>query len=184
MNDYAYGLSKYRVTLSTSGVLPQMYKLFNEVDPAWVLSLHAPTDALRDTLVPLNKKYNLSKLFEFCQTYVKTKKRPITFAYTMIKNINDHDHDATALANLLKKYGLNGKVNLIPYNPIAHIDYETSDEKRILHFRALLMNHGIITTIRSTRGNDVTAACGQLSGAFLDRTHRSRKRTIPDKKES
>ncbi|PIQ43963.1 MAG: 23S rRNA (adenine(2503)-C(2))-methyltransferase RlmN [Gammaproteobacteria bacterium CG11_big_fil_rev_8_21_14_0_20_46_22] len=176
-HDLAYGLSKYRVTLSTSGVLPAMKKLKEDTDVALALSLHAPTDALRDVLVPINKKYPLKALLAFCETYFdQERRRKVTMEYVMLKGVNDSLEQARELANLLKRVPC--KVNLIPFNPFPNTLYQCSDRKQILAFRDVLVEQGIITTTRRTRGEDIDAACGQLAGKVDDITRRKEKDLI------
>jgi 23S rRNA (adenine2503-C2)-methyltransferase len=171
MHDWAYGLSKYRVTLSTSGVLPAMEKLKAESNCALAVSLHAPTDALRNELVPLNKKYPLKELMAVCRDYfAKEPKRCVTFEYVMLDGVNDQMSHAKALVRLLA--GMPCKMNLIPFNPFPNSHYQRSNEKQLLAFQKYLVAHGVDTWIRRTRGDDIDAACGQLAGDFSDRTGR------------
>ncbi len=175
--DNAYGLSKRRVTLSTSGVIPAMDRLKQVSNVSLAVSLHAPDDALRDTLVPLNKKYPIAELLAACKRYVEGEhKRKITFEYVMLAGINDSPAQARQLARLLKD--IPSKVNLIPFNPFPQTDYRTSDREHIDRFRDILMKAGLITVTRKTRGEDIDAACGQLAGKVKDRTKRQlRKQT-------
>lgn len=173
LDDQAYGLSKYRVTLSTSGVIPQMLQLKQDVDCALAVSLHAPNDALRNELVPLNKKYPLAELMRVCREYFPNEKREILFEYVMLKGINDQFDHADELIDLLK--GLNCKVNLIPFNPFQGTQYTTSSLAQIEAFQRRLMKGGIATWVRRTRGEDIDAACGQLAGQFQDRTGRHQR---------
>jgi 23S rRNA (adenine2503-C2)-methyltransferase len=172
MDDFAYGLSKRRVTLSTSGVLPELERL-REVSPvALAVSLHAPTDALRDVLVPINKKYPLEQLMTLCKAYFKNEpRRKVTFEYVMLKGVNDQPEHAMQLIHLLKD--VPAKVNLIPFNPFPLTEYQRSSQETINAFRDKLMSKGINTITRKTRGDDVNAACGQLAGEFDDKTSRS-----------
>lgn len=171
MSDNAYGLSKYRVTLSTSGVLPAMDRLKQDTKAALAVSLHAPTDALRDTLVPINKKYPLKQLMDTCRRYFeKEPRRQVTFEYVMLKDINDSLTHAKQLIRLLDNMPC--KMNLIPFNPFPGTQYETSTPERINAFQKRLMGAGIQTYVRRTRGDDIDAACGQLAGDFKDRTGR------------
>lgn len=172
MDDFAYGLSKRRVTLSTSGVLPDLERL-REVSPvALAVSLHAPNDDLRDELVPINKKYPLNQLMALCKTYFKDEpRRKVTFEYVMLKGVNDQKEHALQLIKLLKN--VPAKVNLIPFNPFPMTQYERSPQAAIDAFRDLLVSHGINTITRKTRGDDIDAACGQLAGEVKDRTSRS-----------
>lgn len=172
MDDYGYGFSKYRVTLSTSGVVPAMEKLSKDSEAALAVSLHAPNDALRDVLVPINKKYPIKQLMAVCRDYYADPRRDITFEYVMLKGVNDTPELAHQLAKLLK--GIKGKVNLIPFNPFEDSGYERSTPQAIETFRNILVKAGIITLTRKTRGDDIDAACGQLEGNFQDRTSRRR----------
>jgi 23S rRNA (adenine2503-C2)-methyltransferase len=172
MDDYAYGLSKYRVTLSTSGLVPIMNQLATDSDCALAVSLHAANDELRNTLVPINKKYPLSELMAACKNFFSEhKRRKVTFEYTMLRGVNDTPKDAHQLAHLLAD--LPCKLNLIPFNPFPNTQYTCSKQEVMLAFRDILMKAGINTTIRKTRGHDIDAACGQLVGEFQDRTSRS-----------
>ncbi|KTC86720.1 23S rRNA (adenine(2503)-C(2))-methyltransferase RlmN [Legionella brunensis] len=172
MDDFAYGLSKRRVTLSTSGVLPELQKL-REVSPvALAVSLHAPNDELRNELVPINKKYPLAQLMALCKTYFKNEpKRRVTFEYVMLKGVNDQLEHAEQLIKLLRD--VPAKVNLIPFNPFPLTQYERSSQATIDAFRDRLVAKGINTITRKTRGDDIDAACGQLAGDVKDRTSRS-----------
>lgn len=174
MDDLAYGLSKYRVTLSTSGLIPAMLKL-RQVSPcALAVSLHAPNDILRNTLVPINKKYPLKELMAICRDYYKNEpKRVVTFEYVMLKDVNDQPSHALELAKLLRSVPC--KMNLIPFNPFPLTDYECSPFDTIRQFQGILQQHNILVTIRKTRGDDIDAACGQLVGQFQDRTQRNAK---------
>lgn len=174
MDDFAYGLSKRRVTLSTSGVLPDLERL-REVSPvALAVSLHAPNDELRNELVPINKKYPLAQLMAVCKTYFKDEpRRKITFEYVMLQGINDKLEHAKQLIKLLRH--IPSKVNLIPFNPFPMTQYQRSSQETINAFRDQLMAHGINTITRKTRGEDIDAACGQLAGKVTDRTSRSQR---------
>ncbi|CAM2906124.1 23S rRNA (adenine(2503)-C(2))-methyltransferase RlmN [Legionella worsleiensis] len=174
MDDYAYGLSKRRVTLSTSGVLPDLERL-REVSPvALAVSLHAPNDALRNELVPINKKYPLAQLMALCKRYFKDEpRRKVTFEYVMLKGINDQPEHAKQLIKLLRD--VPAKVNLIPFNPFPMTQYQRSSQEAIDAFRDLLIKNGINTITRKTRGDDIDAACGQLAGEVKDRTSRSQR---------
>ncbi len=170
--DFAYGLSKRRVTLSTSGIVPRIRELATDCDVALAISLHAPTNALRDVLVPINKKYPLEALIEACQAYLEmTNHRAITMEYVMLKDVNDSPEHARALLKVLK--GLSSKVNLIPFNPFKGTDYERSTPEVIDAFRDILLQGRVMTTIRRTRGDDISAACGQLAGSVQDKTYRA-----------
>jgi 23S rRNA (adenine2503-C2)-methyltransferase len=172
LDDFGYGLSKRRVTLSTSGVIPALYRLHEVSDVSLAVSLHAPTDALRDQLVPLNKKYPIAELLKACRNYIEGEtRRKITFEYVMLDKINDSVVEAKQLAKLLKN--VPAKVNLIPFNPFPGSGYRCSSPDTIEQFRAILMQAGIITTTRKTRGEDIDAACGQLVGKVIDRTKRT-----------
>ena len=174
MDDFAYGLSKRRVTLSTSGVIPEMERLRERSPVALAVSLHAPTDELRNILVPINKKYPLAQLMELCARYFKNEpKRVVTFEYVMLKGVNDQPEHAEALIKLLKN--VPSKVNLIPFNPFPLTEYQRSSKAAIDAFRDQLIAKGINTITRKTRGDDIDAACGQLAGEVQDRTSRSRR---------
>lgn len=174
MDDFAYGLSKRRVTLSTSGVLPDLERL-REVSPvALAVSLHAPNDELRNELVPINKKYPLAQLMALCKVYFKDEpRRKVTFEYVMLKGVNDQLEHATQLIKLLRD--VPAKVNLIPFNPFPMTQYQRSSQAAIDAFRDKLIANGINTITRKTRGDDIDAACGQLAGEVKDRTSRSQK---------
>lgn len=171
MDDLAYGLSKYRVTLSTSGVVPAMLKFQKESNASLAVSLHAPTDALRSQLVPLNKKYPLAVLMDACrQFFVEEKKRSVTFEYVMLAGVNDSLTQAKQLIRLLDNMPC--KVNLIPFNPFSGTQYTTSAPEVVEAFQQRLIGAGVQTWVRRTRGEDIDAACGQLAGNFADRTGR------------
>lgn len=174
MDDFAYGLSKRRVTLSTSGVIPEMERLRERSPVALAVSLHAPTDELRNELVPINKKYPLVQLMELCARYFKDEpRRVVTFEYVMLKGVNDQPEHAAQLIKLLQNVPC--KVNLIPFNPFPLTQYQRSSNNAINAFRDQLMAQGINTITRKTRGDDIDAACGQLAGEVNDRTSRSRR---------
>ena len=174
MDDFVYGLSKRRVTLSTSGVVPAMYRLTEACDVSLAVSLHAANDELRNVLVPINQKYPLKELMIACRENVKlSPRRMITFEYVMLDGINDSSADARALIKLLKN--IPAKLNLIPFNPFPNSNYRCSTMVTIKRFRDLLQNAGIITTIRKTRGEDIDAACGQLVGKVKDKSRRHLK---------
>lgn len=174
LDNFAYGLSKRRVTVSTAGVVPQLKELRKASDVALAVSLHAPNDELRNKLVPLNKKYPLAELMDVCRDYFKDDpRRSITMEYVMLKNVNDTPLHAKQLIRLLN--GIRVKMNLIPFNPFPHTDYERSDLETIYAFRDTLMKSGMNTTIRRTRGDDIDAACGQLVGQVKDRTRRQER---------
>jgi 23S rRNA (adenine2503-C2)-methyltransferase len=172
MDDFAYGLSKRRVTLSTSGVLPELERL-REISPvSLAVSLHAPNDVLRNELVPINKKYPLADLMNLCKRYFNDEpRRKVTFEYVMLKNVNDQVDHARQLALLLKN--IPAKVNLIPFNPFPMTCYERSTQETIDAFKDILQAQGINTITRRTRGDDIDAACGQLAGEVHDKTSRS-----------
>ncbi|HYF97809.1 MAG TPA: radical SAM protein, partial [Coxiellaceae bacterium] len=171
MHDLAYGLSKYRVTLSTSGVVPAMLKLQADSPVALAVSLHAPTDELRNELVPINKKYPLKELMQVCRNYFpQNSKRMVTFEYVMLKGINDSLTHAKQLIRLLDNMPC--KMNLIPFNPFPKTNYERSSDETITAFQNRLTAAGINTWVRKTRGDDIDAACGQLAGQVNDKTGR------------
>lgn len=174
LDDFAYGLSKRRVTVSTAGVIPAIYKLRETMDVALAISLHAPNDDLRNKLVPLNKKYPLKPLMQACKDFFKNdKRRSVTIEYVMLHQVNDSLRHASELIKLLS--GLKVKINLIPFNPFPHTDYLTSAPDQILSFQNKLLSAGLNTTIRRTRGDDIAAACGQLVGKVKDRTRRNER---------
>lgn len=172
--DFAFGLSKRRVTISTSGVVPAMYRLTEVCDISMAVSLHAPTDAVRDILVPINQKYPLKELMAACKKYIEGSPRGfITFEYVMLEGINDSLADARALVKLLKD--MPSKMNLIPFNPFPNTQYKCSSKTAIEQFRDVLHKAGIVTTVRKTRGEDIDAACGQLVGKVLDKSRRAER---------
>jgi 23S rRNA (adenine2503-C2)-methyltransferase len=172
LDDFCYGLSKRRVTLSTSGLVPQMLELKQRSPVALAVSLHAPNDGLRNELVPVNKKYPLKDLMTVCKKYFENEpRRKITFEYVMLRDVNDKAEHAHELLKLLKD--VPAKVNLIPFNPFPHAPYQCSSSESINRFREILMAKGLHTTVRKTRGDDIDAACGQLAGNFKDKTTRS-----------
>lgn len=174
MDDDAYGLAKRRVTLSTSGLVPEMEQLSKTSEVALAVSLHAPNDELRNELVPINKKYPLANLMQICRNYFsKASKRKITFEYVMLADVNDSDACAKQLIRLLE--GIPGKVNLIPFNPFPNTQYTCSDDETMDRFRRRLQTAGIQTNIRKTRGDDIDGACGQLRGRVQDKTKRSQR---------
>jgi len=174
LDDQIYGLSRRRVTLSTSGLIPAMDKLKEDCPVALAVSLHAPDDQLRDQIVPINKKYPLKDLMAACQRYINKAPRDfVTFEYVMLKGVNDSIAQAKSLVRLVKDTPC--KFNLIPFNPFPNSGYLCSDKQSINEFKAVLMEAGIITTIRKTRGDDIDAACGQLAGQVQDKTKRSKK---------
>jgi 23S rRNA (adenine2503-C2)-methyltransferase len=176
LSDHGYGLSRRRVTVSTSGVVPMMDKLSKDCPVALAVSLHAPTDLLRDDLVPLNKKYPLQELLEACARYLPAAPRDfLTFEYCMLAGINDQPEHARALIQLVRQFdggrGLSCKFNLIPFNPFPDSGLTCSDKAAVQTFAATLSAAGLVTTVRKTRGDDIDAACGQLAGEVLDRTN-------------
>ena len=172
MDDFTFGLSRRRVTLSTAGMVPAIDRLSEVCPVSLAVSLHAPNDALRDQLVPLNKKHPISVLLEACRRYVSGNGRQwITFEYVMLKDVNDSVAQARELASRLQD--VPSKVNLIPFNPFKGIPYTRSDDATIDRFRDTLLQRNIFTVTRKTRGDDIEAACGQLAGEFIDRTRRS-----------
>ncbi|MCK0153170.1 23S rRNA (adenine(2503)-C(2))-methyltransferase RlmN [Alcanivorax sp. S6407] len=175
-DDLGYGIGKKRITLSTSGVIPKIDQLSQDLDVALAVSLHAPNDELRNELVPLNRKYPLKELMAACKRYTKNishKHNTITMEYVMLRDVNDKPEHARQLVKLLN--GLPVKVNLIPFNPFPHAGYERSRKSDILEFHKYLNDNGLLTTVRTTRGDDIDAACGQLVGQVQDRTRRSER---------
>jgi 23S rRNA (adenine2503-C2)-methyltransferase len=178
MDDFAYGLSKRRVTLSTSGVVPMMEQLSQTSDVALAVSLHAPNDELRNVLVPINKKYPLAQLLDVCRNYYRQdSRRRITMEYVMLEGVNDTPQHARELSKILQ--GIPSKVNLIPFNPFPGTQYKRSSKTTIERFKDILSAAGYTTITRRTRGDDIDAACGQLVGKVQDRTFRTRKKAIP-----
>jgi 23S rRNA (adenine2503-C2)-methyltransferase len=173
MDDNAYGLSKRRVTISTSGVVPAILRLHAYTDASLALSLHAPNDALRDQIVPINRKYPIKELLAAVRGYLDQlpDSRVATIEYILISGVNDHRQHARELAELLRD--LPCKINLIPFNPFEGSDYRRSSNAAISTFRKLLQDAGYTVTIRTTRGDEIGAACGQLVGQVDDRTRRS-----------
>jgi len=170
LDDFGYDLSRRRVTLSTSGLVPQIYRLAEDCNVALAVSLHAPNDKLRDELVPINRKHPIASLLEACWHYLERQNgRNVTFEYTMLDGVNDSPQQAKELAALLR--GHDAKVNLIPFNTFPGTQYRRSPAETIRRFRDLLVQGGVMATIRRTRGDDIDAACGQLRGQVLDRTH-------------
>jgi 23S rRNA (adenine2503-C2)-methyltransferase len=172
MDDLAFGISKRRVTVSTAGVVPGIYALAEVSDVSLAISLHAPDDALRDELVPINRKYPIDALLAACRHYVEGlgEKRSLTMEYTLLKGVNDSLAHAHALAHLLRD--VRCKINLIPFNPFPASGYERPTEAAIRNFQTCLLNAGYPTMLRTTRGDDIDAACGQLVGRVEDRTRR------------
>lgn len=172
LDDNGYGLSKRRVTVSTSGVLPALEKLGDSVDVALAVSLHAPNNELRDKLVPVNKKYPIADLIETCRRFLRKKstRESVTIEYVLLEDVNDTDQHAHQLAKILRNLPV--KINLIPFNPFPETYYRCSSQKRIEQFRDILVRKGYITTTRKTRGDDIDAACGQLAGKVNDKSRR------------
>jgi 23S rRNA (adenine2503-C2)-methyltransferase len=171
LDDHGYGLSRRRVTVSTSGVVPMIERLQHDCPVALAVSLHAPTDALRDELVPINRKYPIDELITACQAYLTAAPRDfITFEYCMLDGVNDTDDHADALIALVHNR-IHCKFNLIPFNPFPQSGLKRSDLARVQVFARRLADAGIITTVRKTRGDDIDAACGQLAGEVQDRTN-------------
>ncbi|MFH1873076.1 MAG: 23S rRNA (adenine(2503)-C(2))-methyltransferase RlmN [Pseudomonadota bacterium] len=171
LDDNAYGLSRRRVTVSTSGIVPAMDRLAEACPVALAVSLHAPTDGLRDKLVPINRKYPLAELMAACQRYLLHAPRDfITFEYVMLDGVNDSDTDARALLHLVRDVPC--KFNLIPFNPFPASGLHRSSAERVRRFASILINGGIVTTTRKTRGDDIDAACGQLAGKVQDKSRR------------
>jgi len=174
MDDFAYGLSKRRVTISSSGVVPAIERLGQACDVSLAISLHAVRDELRNELVPINQKYPLKMLMEACRENAKiAPRRFITFEYVMLNGVNDTIEDAKGLIKLLKTVPC--KLNLIPFNPFPNSPYRCSNKETLLKFKTLLNDAGIITTVRKTRGDDIDAACGQLVGQVADKSRRHLK---------
>ena len=169
MDDLGYDLSRRRVTLSTSGLVPQIYRLAEDCNVALAVSLHAPNDRLRDELVPINRKHPIAELLAACWHYLERQNgRSVTFEYTMLDGINDQPQQARELAVLLR--GHHAKVNLIPFNTFPGTKYRRSPAEAIRRFRDLLVQGGVMATVRRTRGDEIDAACGQLRGQVMDRT--------------
>ncbi|OUD12178.1 23S rRNA (adenine(2503)-C(2))-methyltransferase RlmN [Thioflexithrix psekupsensis] len=171
MNDFSYGLSWRRVTVSTAGIVPAIRRLKTECNVSLAVSLHAPFDALRNELVPINRKYPIAELLAACRDYVSDdRRRRITFEYVMLDGINDQPEHARALIKLLRP--IPAKVNLIPFNPFPNTIYRRSSQETIDQFRDMLWQAGLVTVTRKTRGDDIDAACGQLAGQVHDKTQR------------
>lgn len=160
-DDFAYGLSKYRVTVSTAGLVPEIKRLSEVSEVALAISLHAPSNELRDFLVPINKKYSLEELLDACRNYYKDRRRQVTFEYIMLDDINDSRDHARQLVRIL--HGISSKINLIPANQVAGFDFRPSNQEKIDKFRQVLLDAGFNTITRKTRGADIDAACGQLA---------------------
>lgn len=173
-DDLGFGLAAKRVTVSTAGLVPGIDRLRDAADVALAVSLHAPDDALRETLVPLNRKYPIGELMAACRRYVSGRhKRSVTFEYTLIDGVNDQPDHARRLIKLLRR--VPSKLNLIPFNPFPGTLYRCSPPERIRAFQEIVMSGGLIATVRRTRGQDIEAACGQLAGRVTDRTRRSER---------
>lgn len=176
MDDLAYGISKRRVTLSTSGVVPALDRLAEVSEVSLAVSLHAPNDALRNQLVPINRKYPIAMLLESCRNYIDAQtdtKRVVTVEYTLIAGVNDQVEQARELAELLREFPC--KINLIPFNTFPLSNYERPSGNAVSRFWQVLVDAGYIVTVRTTRGDDIDAACGQLVGQVVDRTRRSER---------
>ncbi|HEX5339448.1 MAG TPA: 23S rRNA (adenine(2503)-C(2))-methyltransferase RlmN [Gammaproteobacteria bacterium] len=181
LDDLAYGLSKRRVTLSTSGLVPNLYKLAEECDVALAVSLHAPNDALRDVLVPINKVHPIAELMAACKHYVANQDHRhvhVTFEYVMLDGVNDSMEHARELARVLRD--VPAKVNLIPFNPFPGTEYRRSPQAVIDRFAEYLWQRGIVTITRRTRGDDIDAACGQLAGQVQDRIRREQRKALKE----
>lgn len=179
MDDFGFGLSKRRVTVSTSGVVPALDKLADAVDVALAISLHAPTDDIRDEIVPINKKYNIEMFLDGVRRYIaksNANQGRVTVEYVMLDHINDSTEQAHQLAECLKDTPC--KINLIPWNPFPGVPYGRSSNSRIDRFSKVLMEYGFTTIVRKTRGDDIDAACGQLAGDVIDRTKRTLKKRL------
>jgi len=179
LDDHGYGLSRRRVTVSTSGVVPMIDRLAEDCPVALAVSLHAPNDELRDKLVPLNRKYPIAELLDACVRYLAHAPRDfITFEYCMLDGVNDSPEQARELARLVRSHGGQGvpcKLNLIPFNPFPASGLVRSPQQRVQGFAKILNDAGIVTTVRKTRGDDIDAACGQLAGDVQDRTRVDRR---------
>ncbi|MGB8857105.1 MAG: 23S rRNA (adenine(2503)-C(2))-methyltransferase RlmN [Burkholderiales bacterium] len=177
LDDFGYGLSRRRVTLSTTGILPALEKLRERCPVALAVSLHAPNDTLRDVLVPINKKYPLAELMASCKRYLENAPRDfITFEYVMLDGVNDTEQHARELVQLVRD--LPCKFNLIPFNSFPNSGYKRSRNDAIHAFRNILINNNIIVTTRKTRGDDIDAACGQLAGKVVDKTKRTTQKIV------
>ena len=180
LDDDGFGLSKRRVTVSTSGMVPWMDRLTKDVDVALAVSLHAPNDALRDELVPINRKYPIEELMAACRRYTQGERaKHVMFEYVMLDGVNDGPTEARELAELMAGCGFTAKVNLIPFNPFPQSGYRRSSRGRIERFARVLEDRKIITLKRTTRGDDIDAACGQLAGDIEDRSRRELKFVEP-----
>lgn len=173
-DEMGYQLPRRRVTVSTSGVVPEIYRLAKETDVTLAISLHAPTDELRNVLVPINKKYPIANLLAACKDFVmSTKNSRVTIEYVMLKDVNDSPEQAKRLSKLLQQ--LPCKINLIPFNSFQGTNYQQSSVEAIQKFSQILIKDGFVVTIRATRGQDIEAACGQLAGKVKDKTKRSER---------
>ena len=170
LDDLGFGLSKHRVTVSTSGIVPAMHRLTDQCQAALAVSIHAAKNETRSKIVPINRRYDINRLIEACDYYTKKTGRSITYEYVMLNEHNDSTDDAIALAALLGPR--HAKVNLIPYNRIPNLTLKPSTSARIESFRRILQGKGIVTTVRKTRGDDIAAACGQLYGQVHERNKR------------
>lgn len=179
LDDHGYGISRRRLTVSTSGVVPMIERLARDCPVALAVSLHAPSDDLRDQLVPLNRKYPLAQLLSACRSYLEVAPRDfITFEYCMLDGVNDLDGHAHALIELMRHgagQGIKAKFNLIPFNPFPASGLRRSSPAQVQRFAQHLQDQGFVTTVRKTRGDDIDAACGQLAGDVIDRTDVSRR---------
>jgi 23S rRNA (adenine2503-C2)-methyltransferase len=179
LDDFGFGLSKRRVTLSTSGVVPALDKLGDMIDVALAISLHAPNDKIRDDIVPINRKYNIETFLAAVRRYLEksnANQGRVTVEYVMLDHINDSTDDAHQLAEVLKDTPC--KINLIPWNPFPGAPYGRSSNSRVDRFSKVLMEYGFTTIVRKTRGDDIDAACGQLAGEVIDRTKRTLKKKM------
>jgi len=173
-SDLGFGFASKRVTVSTAGLIPGIYRLRETIDVALAVSLHSPVDEIRTGLVPLNRKYPIAELMQACRDYVShQRKATVTFEYTLIDGVNDHPDHARKLVKLLRT--VPSKLNLIPFNPFPGTKYRCSSPEAITRFQEIVMQGGLIATVRKTRGEDIDAACGQLVGKVLDRTKRSER---------
>jgi 23S rRNA (adenine2503-C2)-methyltransferase len=185
LDDHGYGLSRRRVTVSTSGVVPMIERLREDCPVALAVSLHAPNDPLRDELVPLNRKYPIAELLDACHQYLSAAPRDfVTFEYCMLDGVNDTDAHARELIELVRRSprsdggrGISCKFNLIPFNPFPASGLKRSSRERVMAFAKVLADAGIVTTVRKTRGDDIDAACGQLAGEVQDRTRAAERMT-------
>lgn len=176
MDDFAYGISKRRVTLSTSGVVPALDRLAGISQVSLAVSLHAANDALRDELVPINRRYPIAELLAACRRYIDAqpdRHRVVTVEYTLIAGVNDSVEQARELAQLLRDFPC--KINLIPFNPFSLSDYQRPSRNAVSRFWQVLVDAGFVVTVRTTRGEDIDAACGQLAGKVVDRTRRNER---------